>query len=118
MSNNITKFLNSRNEVKLSAEKIELNLMKDLKDSLNAAESAKEKVFKNIPNLKAVVSLAEDARRGFSNAGVQAEKVATALKELGLPNDELVNRVLKVWSVSAKEMDSIASDFKNVANKY
>ena len=43
MSNNITKFLNSRNEVKLSSEKIELSMLTDVEKLSSDLESAWKK---------------------------------------------------------------------------
>ena len=43
MSNNITKFLNSRNEVNLSSEKIELSMLTDVEKLSSDLESAWKK---------------------------------------------------------------------------
>lgn len=48
MSNNITKFLNSRNEVNLSSEKIELTVASDLIELLKKSRGFKDEVLSKV----------------------------------------------------------------------
>ena len=89
MSNNITKFLNSRNEVNLSSEKIELSIAADLNKAVTSSENLTSNAFGQIQ--KAAENLSKLADKFGSDASSEKklleslmDKYAQASKDLGL----------------------------------
>ena len=123
MSNNITKFLNSRNEVRLSSEKIELGLSDDLKVASSKYKELNKSVPKYIEEAKKVASTISDIK-GFtsqfetmldSNLDVTM-KFRSAARELGI--DPLMNADYKEMKSDEKTLSSSIKELSNLIGRY
>ena len=105
MSNNITKFLNSRNEVSLSSEKIELTALPNL--ILTAAKEGLKDIAEAIKKLEDAERLASsalstktDALNRIDDAKRMYGKVLPQLKDLGLSADSIPDLKEAVKTIS------------------
>ena len=102
MSNNITKFLNSRSEVKLSSEKIELAL----NDDLNKYKSQAEALKKEMDSLSASVIQKNKELRDLINKAKQKDgEVSKIEKGAGSVWDE-IKKLSAQLGIDSKSTDS------------
>ena len=95
-------------------KKVELNMMKEMKDALADAERERDRVSKALSSLSGLSKTAESSANNFSVALLEAKKLQKAIRELGLPDDEFVDRVVKVGDANVKQMNDAASALKAI----
>lgn len=107
IQNRINAQLFKQETVELQSEKVELNLIKELKDAINDAYNYKDSVYKGLPNASPLIQKTEKAIQTYMFVGVESKRISKKIKELGLNPDETVERALKTYKGNIKELEKV-----------
>tara|TARA_R110000772_G_scaffold65462_1_gene146133 strand:- start:652 stop:1005 length:354 start_codon:yes stop_codon:yes gene_type:complete len=114
MSNNITKFLNSR-VIELSRDKIELGLVQDLEKKVDSFESENKEVISLINKLNSFKSdfkkLDKSISSSFSKLGAEADDGFKKASDLGIDTKDFFQLKAKIAKIYGNGWDMDAVSF-------